>query len=62
MYSAEKEEIELINIVDPKDKKVEYWMGEIQDTMFMTIRGVLKESIIDYVKMKRTDWIRKFPG
>lgn len=29
MYSAEKEEIELVNEVDPNDKKVEFWMGEI---------------------------------
>lgn len=29
MYSAEKEEIELIHEVDPNDKKVEFWMGEI---------------------------------
>jgi dynein heavy chain len=42
MYSAEKEAIPLVHIVDPKDKKVEFWMGEIQDTMFMTIRDVLK--------------------
>jgi dynein heavy chain len=62
MYSSEKEEIELVNSVDPKDKKVEFWMGEIQDAMFMTIREVLKFSILDYVKIKRTDWIQAHPG
>jgi dynein heavy chain len=30
--------------------------------MFMTIREVLKESIIDYSKTKRTDWIQHHPG
>ena len=30
----QKEEIEFVNAVDPNDKKVEYWMGEIQDAMF----------------------------
>jgi len=29
MYSGELEEIEFVNPVDPKDKKVEFWMGEI---------------------------------
>jgi len=29
MYSGEIEEIEFVNPVDPKDKKVEFWMGEI---------------------------------
>jgi dynein heavy chain len=62
MYSGEKEEIPFVNPVDPKDKKVEFWMGEIQDAMFMTIREVLKESIIDYSKTKRTDWIQNHPG
>jgi dynein heavy chain len=62
MYSAEKEEIELVNEVDPNDKKVEYWMGEIQDAMFMTVREVLKYSVLDYTERSRNEWIKKHPG
>jgi dynein heavy chain len=62
MYSAEKEEIDFVNKVDPKDKKVEFWMGEIQDTMFMTVREVLKESILDYLKRPRTEWVKNHAG
>jgi dynein heavy chain, axonemal len=62
MYSGEKEEIEFVNAVDPNDKKVEYWMGEIQDAMFMTVREVLKYSVLDYTERSRNEWIKKHPG
>jgi len=62
MYSAEKEEIELVNPVDPNDKKVEFWMGEIEDAMYMTVREVLKFSVIDYKERPRNDWIKSHPG
>jgi hypothetical protein len=57
MFSAEKEEIQLLNPVDPKDKLVENWMGEIEQMMFDSIRNVLLVSIQDYTKRPRTEWI-----
>ena len=30
MFSGEKEKIDFIAAVDPKDKGVEYWMGELE--------------------------------
>jgi hypothetical protein len=30
MYSGEKEFIKTISILDPKEKKVEDWMGEVE--------------------------------
>jgi len=37
-------------------------MGEIQDAMFMTIREVLKFSILDYADRPRTDWVKAHAG
>lgn len=58
MYSGEKEFIPLSATLDPKDKKVEDWMGEVENMMFMTVREVLLYSINDYTERSRTDWIK----
>ena len=62
MMSAEKEEIKLTSALDPKDKKVEDWMGEVENMMFETMRDVLLFSIKDYSAMSRPEWIKKHPG
>ena len=62
MYSAEKECIQLNSPVDPKDKLVENWMGEIEQMMFDSIRYVLKYSVEDYLVRKRTEWILNHSG
>jgi hypothetical protein len=30
MFSGEKEEIKFVSPVDPKDKGVEFWMGDLE--------------------------------
>jgi dynein heavy chain len=62
MLSGEKEMIVLSSKLDPKDKKVEDWMGEVENMMFITIRDVLEFSIKDYKLRSRPDWIKKHPG
>lgn len=62
MYSGEKEYIKMSRSLDPKDKKVEDWMGEVENMMFETVRDVLKYSIDDYLEISRPDWIKKHPG
>ena len=62
MFSGEKEFIKMSATLDPKDKKVEDWMGEVEIMMFMTIREVLKYSIDDYLELIRPEWIKKHPG
>jgi len=62
MMSAEKEKIKLDSVLDPKDKKVEDWMGEVENMMFQTMRTVLLNSILEYGSIKRTEWIKKHPG
>jgi len=48
--------------VDPRDKKVEDWMCEVEKMMYLSIRLVLKNSIEDYEVTNRPDWILKHPG
>ena len=53
MYSGEKEKIQFYETVDPRDKGVEFWMGEIERMMFKSVRAVLLNSINDYLKKSR---------
>ena len=62
MYSGEKEFIHFSSTLDPKDKKVEDWMGEVENMMFITVREVLKYSVDDYKELSRPEWIKKHPG
>ena len=62
MYSGEKEKIQFYETVDPRDKGVEFWMGEIERMMFKSVRAVLLNSINDYLKKSRPEWILVHPG
>jgi len=62
MMSGEGERIEFDSLVDPKDKPVEFWMGEVEQMMFTSVRSVLKHSITDYTKKDRNEWILEHPG
>jgi dynein heavy chain, axonemal len=48
MYSGEKEKIMFAETVDPREKGVEFWMGEVERMMFRSVRQVLLNSIHDY--------------
>ena len=62
MYSGEKEKIDFVEIVDPREKGVEIWMGEVERMMIRSVRHALESSVIDYLKKVRTDWILCHPG
>lgn len=62
MYSGEKEKVPFMDKVDPRDKKVEDWMCEVEKMMYLSVRMVLKNSIEDYLVTNRPDWILKHPG
>ena len=62
MYSGEREKIQLLETVDPREKGVEFWMGEVERMMFRSVRHVLKYSVDDYLVKARTDWILVHPG
>lgn len=62
MFSGEKECIPFSSKLDPKDKKVEDWMGEVENMMYTTVRDVMYFSIVDYKDRSRPDWIKKHCG
>jgi dynein heavy chain len=62
MFSGEKECIPFDEAVNPHDKGVEFWMGELEDMMFKSIRSVLLRSIENYTEVPRTDWMLNHPG
>ena len=64
MFSGEKEEIQFYQAVDPKDKGAEFWMGEVEDMMYQSIRNVLKISIDQYVdpNIPRIKWVLQHAG
>ena len=62
MFSGEKEKIEFTDVVDPREKPVEFWMGEVENMMYKSIKHALKHSVDDYVKKSRQEWILIHPG
>lgn len=62
MYSPEGEKVDFVKPIDPKDKNVELWMGELEMMMKTTVRWILKLSIDDYLKKDRNDWVLEHPG
>ena len=66
MISADKEEVTFKKKIDVNegDKKgnVEKWMLEIENVMRTTLKEIMSDSIKDYYKIKRTDWVQKWPG
>jgi dynein heavy chain len=62
MYSGEKEKVEFTKLVDPREQGVEYWMGDVENEMFTSVRSVLKYSIDDYMVKERTDWVLVHAG
>lgn len=62
MFSSEKERIEFVEDVDPRDRGVEYWMGDVEGMMIASVRHVLLRSIEDYTTKPRTEWIKLHPG
>lgn len=62
MISAEGEQIEFVKRVDPKERNVEYWMGDVERMMTTSIRHVLDLSIQDYTERPRTEWVKMHAG
>jgi dynein heavy chain len=62
MMSGEGEKINFVKKIDPKDRNVEYWMGDVEKMMQASVRNVLLISIEDYVEKPRTQWVLQHPG
>ena len=62
MISAEGEQVNFVKKIDPKDRNVEYWMGDVEKMMTTSVRHVLLTSIEDYTERPRTEWVKCHPG
>lgn len=62
MFSAEKERVDFVKIVDPNKKNVEEWMNEVENMMRMSVRAALERSIEQYKNTQRSKWVLQHPG
>jgi len=62
MMSGEGEKIMFVKPINPNDRYVEYWMGDVEKMMQTSVRSVLLYSVKDYKDRSRNDWILKHPG
>lgn len=62
MFSAEKEKVDFVELVDPNKKNVEDWMGEVEEMMCKSVRAALFKSVEDYYNKKRVEWVLCHPG
>jgi len=57
MFSAEKERVKFVKLVDPNKKNVEDWMNEVENMMRLSVRDALHNSLLRYVEGPRRDWV-----
>ncbi len=62
MFSGEGEKVNFVKKIDPKDRNVEYWMGDVEKMMQLSVRNVLLKSVEDYLVRPRNDWVINHPG
>ena len=62
MFSSEKERVPFVKAVDPNNKNVEDWMGELEDMMKSSIRQVIFNSVGQYPNVPRTQWVLTHAG
>ncbi|XP_070190635.1 dynein axonemal heavy chain 1-like isoform X2 [Littorina saxatilis] len=61
MYSGEGECVDFREVMYPTGN-VEDWMGEIERVMKESLRLIIKDSLADYTKTPRKDWVLNWPG
>ncbi|TRY89707.1 hypothetical protein DNTS_033848, partial [Danionella cerebrum] len=64
MISSEKETVPLIETIYPVHAKgmVEKWLLQVEHTMLMSIRNVIKQGMEQYSEMLRKKWVLLWPG
>jgi len=66
MKSTEQEYVQFNKKIDvnegEKKGNVERWMFEIEAVMRKSLKDIAKDSICEYEKVKRTDWVKHWPG
>lgn len=62
MFSAEGENIQFVKKIDPRDRNVENWMGDVEKMMCTSVRAAFLYSVEDYKTKKRIEWVLQHPG
>ncbi|XP_056119629.1 dynein axonemal heavy chain 3 [Rhinichthys klamathensis goyatoka] len=64
MISSEKEIVPFIETIYPAKAKgmVEKWLLQVENTMLMSIRDVIKQGMEQYSEMPRKKWVLLWPG
>ncbi len=67
MSSNEGEVVQLINLINPKNKEnnirgVEEWLGELEKIMKLTLFDILKKSMGDFKTKPRSKWLFDWPS
>lgn len=48
MMSVEGEKVDFVKRVDPKDRNVEFWMGDIEKQMIASVRNIFEVGLTNY--------------
>ena len=62
MFSSEGENIKFVKKIDPRERNVENWMGDVEKMMVNSVRAALLNSIEDYKENDRIKWVLVHPG
>lgn len=64
MISIEKEEVEFVEKVSTAAARgsVEKWLFQTEEQMLASVRNETSKSYANYVELKRTEWVTKWPG
>ena len=62
MMSVEGEKVDWVRRVDPKDRNVEFWMGDVERQMIQSVRHIFEEGLKDYAQQERNQWIISHAG
>ncbi len=60
--SGEEERMNFKQPIDPRNKYVEHWLGEVEKAMKACVKGVLEESLQQKKTMPRGEWVTYWPG
>ena len=60
MSSPEGEKVPFVKPVDPKNKNIENWMGELKDAMIAGVRDNMVKAVTEYPTIARTEWIQRW--
>jgi len=62
MISNLKESVPLKDLVLIQNKNVETWMGDLEKSMFSTVKSCFERAMNTYVRTQRENWVFDHPG